>query len=890
MSKALSKAYDHRQVEERWYARWLEGGYFTPDAESDKPPFPIMMPPPSVTGSLHIGHALTATIQDTLIRWKRMSGFKTLWLPGTDHAGIATQMVVERHLKEEGLTRFDLGREEFLAKVWAWKEIYHARITKQHRALGTSCDWTRERFTMDEGLSRAVREVFVRLYEEGLIYQAHRMVNWSPGCQTVLSDLEVEHEDRQGSLWHFAYPVADSDEQLIVATTRPETMLGDTAVAVHPDDPRYQHLIGKEIALPLTDRRIPIIADPILVDMEFGTGAVKVTPAHDVNDFETGKRHNLPMITVLDKFAKMIDPAPEKYQGMDRNAARKAIVADMDALGLLVKIDDHPHSVGICQRSQVVVEPMLSLQWYVRTETLAKPAADAVREGRTKIVPATWEKTYFHWMDNIRDWCISRQLWWGHQIPAWHCADCDHVTVSRDDPTECGGCSSTAITQDEDVLDTWFSSGLWPFSTLGWPEQTPDLKAFYPNAILETGFDILFFWVARMMMMGIHFMGEVPFHTIMLHAMVRDEHGHKMSKTRGNVIDPLEVSETYGADALRMTVARLAGHGRDIKLSMHQVEGSRNFINKVYQATRFGLLNLEDFDPNAPAPTTLNRIDHWILRRLDAAITQVDETLERLAINEAATTIYQFFWGELCDWYIELSKPVLYAEDAPEKRRATQHTLVTVLDAALRLMHPFVPFASEEIWSALPLSDDRPEALIIADFPQPGQFTGDQTAEAEVEAMIAVVGAVRNVRGELQIGEGKKPHAILRAPDEQTAAFLGAESETLIRLCRLSGLSVQVLGDRPEGAAMQLAGDIEVYLPLAGLIDFVEELARLDKAIGKVRKQLEQVEKKLANPRFVDNAPDAVVQLQRDRLADGQAQIDKLEASRARIVALSEHA
>ena len=880
----LKKAYDHRDVEDRWYARWLEGGWFTAAAQSDKPPFTIVIPPPNVTGSLHIGHALTVTIEDVLIRWKRMAGFNTLWLPGTDHAGIATQMVVERELKKEGISRFDLGRDAFIAKVWAWKAIYHARISDQIKALGCSVDWSRERFTLDEGLSKAVREVFVRLHEEGLIYRADRLVNWSPGCQTVLSDLEVEHEERQGSLWHLAYPVVGSDERLVVATTRPETMLGDTAVAVHPDDPRYQHLIGREIDLPLTGRRIPIVGDAILVDMAFGTGAVKVTPAHDFNDFETGKRHGLPMISVLDKDAKLNGNAPTAYQGLDRFEARARIVADLDALGLLVKVEPHTLHLGLCQRSGAVVEPMLSPQWYVRAEPLAKPAAEAVRSGRTAIVPKNWESTWFHWLDNIQDWCVSRQLWWGHQIPAWHCSACGHITVARQDPSACEACGSGAIEQDPDVLDTWFSSALWPFSTLGWPEKTKDLATFYPTSVMETGFDILFFWVARMMMMGIHFMGEVPFDTVFLHAMVRDEKGEKMSKTKGNVIDPLDVSRELGADALRFTLALLAGQGRDIKLSIKAVETSRNFVNKIYNASRFALMNLEDYDPAAPAPTALNTIDRWILARLDRAVEAVTAALEGFRLNDAAQAIQQFFWSEFCDWYIELAKPIFHGEDAAAKH-ATQHTLVRVLDTALRMLHPFIPFASEEIWARLPLAEGRSPALIVAEFPKQNSDLRDTEAETTIELLQATIVAVRNIRGELNLN---KPFSLLlRCPDEATAATLRNETALLLRLARLEGIDFQVEGDRPRGAAMQLAGPVEVWVPLQGLIDFNEELTRLDKAIAKAEKAREQVANKLGNPKFVAGAPAEIVETERARLAEADEALQKLASSRARIAELA---
>ncbi len=882
----LSKNYDHRDVEPRWYAQWKAAGYFQAEAPSEKPPYVIMLPPPNVTGSLHMGHALVATIQDTLVRWKRMCGYNALWLPGTDHAGIATQMVVERELAKQGQSRLDLGRDAFIEKVWEWKAVYHARITKQMEALGSSVDWSRERFTMDEGLSRAVREVFVRLYEEGLVYRGERLINWSVGCQTVLSDLEVVYEERDGSLWHIAYPVADSDERLVVATTRPETMLGDTAVAVHPDDPRYKHLIGKMISLPLTGRRIPIVADAILVDPAFGTGAVKVTPAHDFNDFETGRRHGLPMISVLDLDAKLNANAPEKYRGLDRFAAREQIVRDLEAAGLLVKIEPHKLNVGTCQRSGTVVEPMLSKQWYVKAKPLADEASAAVRDRRTVILPEMWEKTWFHWMDNIQDWCISRQLWWGHQIPAWYCADCQEVTVSRADPAACAKCGSARIERDPDVLDTWFSSGLWPFSTLGWPDDTLDLRTFYPGTVMETGFDILFFWVARMMMMGIHFMGEVPFSTVFLHAMVRDEHGQKMSKTKGNVIDPLDVSRDLGADSLRFTLASLAGQGRDIKLGIKSVETNRNFINKIWNASRFALLTLEGFDADAPPPDRLERTDRWILSRLDRAVEQVQKALEGFALNEAAMTMYQFFWSELCDWYIELAKPRLYGEDA-EAKRGAQWTLVQALDTSLRLLHPIIPFASEEIWQKLPLGKDRPEALMIADFPRVGAFARDEEAEADMAMLMGIVTAVRNIRGELGIPAGQPVPTVLRAPDEAARSLLEGERVLLERLGRTASLAVEVGGERPKGAAMQLVGAVEVHVPLAGLIDLQEELGRLEKAIAKAEKDLEIVARKLGNPEFVSKAPPAVVQKENEKQVELRETLAKLTGSRERIAALA---
>jgi len=886
----LPKAYDHRDVEPRWYAEWRARGHFEADNTSTKPPFTIVIPPPNVTGQLHMGHALTVTIEDVLIRWKRMAGYNALWLPGTDHAGIATQMVVERELAKEGISRFDLGREKFLDKVWEWKAICRDRITKQIESLGCSVDWSRERFTLDDGLSRAVREVFVRLYDEGLIYRADRLVNWSPGCQTVISDLEVVHETKQGSLWHIAYPVVNGGDtpHLVVATTRPETMLGDTAVAVHPDDPRYKHLVGGQVELPLTGRRIPIIADAQLVDMAFGTGAVKITPAHDFNDFETGKRHGLPSIAVLDRDAKVNESAPEAYRGLDRFEARKRIVEDLEAQGLLVKVEPHTLNLGHCQRSGVVVEPMLSKQWYVRAEPLAKPAADAVRDGRTRIVPDVWEKTWFQWMDNIKDWCISRQLWWGHQIPAWYCEACTHVTVSREDPTACAGCGGAALSRDPDVLDTWFSSALWPFSTLGWPDKTPDLKVFYPNSVMETGFDILFFWVARMMMMGMHFLGEVPFPVVYLHAMVRDEHGAKMSKTKGNVIDPLEVSRDMGADSLRFTLANLAGQARDIKLSLKSVETSRNFINKVWNASRFGLMNLADFPADGPPPERLGVVDRWILSRLDRAIEGVTTSLEAFQIDKAANAAYEFFWNELCDWYIELAKPLLYGDAGPAEKHAAQWTLVQCLDTALRLLHPFIPFASEEIWQKLPLPEGRAQSLMVADFPRVGAFTRDADAEREVGLLLDTINAVRTIRGELTIPAGSTLEAIVIAPDAETAALLAGQDARITKLARIERVTLQVGGERPKGAALQVAGPLEVLVPVAGLIDTQAELSRLDKTIAKTEASLNATRAKLANEGFVARAPEEVVETEREREAQMVDDLVRLRASRVRIAEIGQ--
>ena len=860
----LAKNYEHGDVESKWYPKWVEAGYFAAKDNSDpgQESFCIMIPPPNVTGELHVGHALTVTIEDILIRFNRMAGKNTLWMPGTDHAGIATQMVVERQLAKEGKHRLDFTREEFLKKVWEWKNTYHERITRQLKVMGVSVDWDRERFTMDQGFSHAVRKVFVDLYADGLVYRAKRLVNWSPGIQTVLSDLEVEHVDADGHLWHIAYPVTGSDEKLIVATTRPETMLGDTAVAVHPDDERYQHLIGKTIDLPLTDRKIPIVADGILVDPEFGSGAVKVTPAHDFNDFETGKRHNLPMIEVLDRDAKLNENVPKAFQGLSVKEGRKVIVAALDEAGLLVEVEKHRHAVGHCQRSGCVVEPMLSDQWYVKTKPLAEPAIKAVEDGRTTFLSKEWEKVYFQWMHNIQDWCISRQLWWGHQIPAWFCDSCDHVTVGMDDATQCGGCGSSDIRQDEDVLDTWFSSGLWPFATLGWPEKTDALKTFYPGTVMETGFDIIFFWVARMMMMGLRFMGDVPFKTVYLHAMVRDENGQKMSKTRGNVIDPLEVTKVHGADALRFTLATMAAQGRDIKLSLDRVSGYRAFANKIWNATRFVLMNIPEGETLEPLDlsdkSTLSLADRWILDKLELAVSDVTGAMNEYRLNDAAMGNYSFFWHVYCDWYIELAKPALRAEG--EEAKQCLRVLMHVLDKALRLLHPFMPFVTEEIWMRLPLADREAPSIMVSSWPEADERRADGEAKVLLDQVIEVISAFRTIRGENQISPKKKMNAIISAPDAETERLVSSAASYFSHLAGVEELRTGVNLDRPPKTAVALAGACTVYVPLAGLVDVDEEVARLEKAMAKIDKDIEKFAKKLSNPGFLKNAPPAVVE------------------------------
>jgi valyl-tRNA synthetase len=881
----LAKGYEHRDVEARWYRFWTERGCFHGDeTDRSRPHFSIVLPPPNVTGSLHLGHALTATLQDVLIRWKKMSGFNTLWLPGTDHAGIATQMIVEKELKKtEQKSRHDLGREEFLRRVWAWKEKYGSRIGEQHKALGASLDWERERFTMDEGLSRAVREVFVRLHEEGLIYREKKLINWCPDCHTALSDLEVEHEEAHaGELWSFAYPLADGSGEIVVATTRPETMLGDTAIAVHPDDERYRALVGKKVRHPLTQREFPIIADAILVDPKFGTGAVKVTPAHDFNDFETGKRHGLPMLTVIGPDGRMtLDAGP--VATLDRFEARKRVKELVAEQGLDRGSKPHVLPLGRCQRSATVLEPLLSDQWYVRIEPLARPAIEAVEQGKTRFIPEQWTNTYMAWMRNIHDWCISRQLWWGHQIPAWYCED-GHVTVARETPAACATCGKTALRQDEDVLDTWFSSALWPFSTMGWPDRTETLKTFYPTSVMETGHDIIFFWVARMMMMGIHFMGEVPFRTVYLHPMVRDEKGQKMSKTKGNVIDPLVITEQYGADALRFTLAALTAQGRDIKLARERIEGYRAFANKLWNASRFALMNLEGFRDDGTDPTTLaaTPADRWILARLQRAVNETVAALEAFKFNEAAGTIYQFVWGELCDWYIELAKEALSGDDL-HKKRGAQAVLVHALATSLKLLHPLMPYITEELWAVFRErvgSAAWPDSVLAAGYPKEGAI--DEGSERGFAPVIGVVDAIRNVRGEMNVPPKAEPRVIVAVADADAQRVVRGESA---RIARLAHANIEVVEGAVTSAAPQSAVAVgpgfEVRVHLAGVVDFAAEDSRISKEIAKVDADLALMEKKLSNPSFVERAPAEVVEKDRGRVEELREKKRKLEGHRA---------
>ncbi|MEW6439951.1 MAG: valine--tRNA ligase [bacterium] len=864
----LEKAYDPKPIEEKWYRLALEKGLFRADPEAGGEPFCIVIPPPNVTGSLHMGHALNSTLQDILIRYKRMDGFNALWVPGTDHAGIATQNVVEKQLAQEGKSRTDLGREKFVERVWQWKEQYGGIIIDQLKRMGASCDWSRLRFTMDEGLSKAVREVFVRLYEDGLIYRGHYIINWCPRCQTALSDLEVDLTETEGHLWHIRYPMAGAQAGagaaaggISVATTRPETMLGDTAVAVHPDDARYAALRGRKVLLPLLEREIPVIAD-LYVDPEFGSGAVKITPAHDFNDFEVGRRHGLEVLQVMDGRAVMNERAG-RYQGLTREECRKRVVEDLERQGLLESIEPYKHNIGHCYRCRTIVEPYLSLQWFVRMKPLAEPAIEAVRDGRVRIHPCTWESTYFEWMNNIRDWCISRQIWWGHRIPAWTCKDCGEVTVSRTDPDRCRACGGAAIEQESDVLDTWFSSGLWPFSTLGWPDRTRDLEVYYPTSVMVTGFDILFFWVARMIMMGLRCMGDVPFRDVYIHALVRDAEGQKMSKSKGNVIDPLVIVDRYGADSFRYTLAALAAQGRDIRMSEDRIKGYRFFMNKIWNAVRFIRMNLEGWDPppaaaEAPEPSLLDR---WILSRLADTIRRVREALDACKFNEAAHYLYQFIWHEFCDWYLELTKVDLAGGDPRSALRVRfyLHRAMTVL---LKLLHPFAPFVSDELWSHLPATAGT---LPRAPFPRPEDGTPDPQAEQEAGLVLQVITGIRNVRGELNVPPAEQLSVSIVCPDAGKRALIEALSPYVRFLARLRELEVAAAGSRPPQSAVSVLEDVEIYVRLGGILNFEEEMKRLDKTRDKLGGELDKIARKLASAQFVERAPREIVDKERER-------------------------
>ena len=877
MARELPKVYEPQQVEDRIYKMWEENGYFKPQGKADAKPFTIVMPPPNVTGQLHMGHAMDATLQDTLIRFKRMQGYDALWVPGTDHAGIATQIKVEENLrKNEGLSRHDLGREKFLERVWDWKHQYGNRIVEQQKKLAASCDWDRARFTMDEGCSKAVREVFVSLYEKGLIYKGSRIVNWCPHCVTALSDAEVEYVDKPGKLWHLKYPIAGEEGRyVIVATTRPETMLGDSGVAVNPNDERYQDIIGKKCILPLMNREIPVVADEY-VDLEFGTGCVKMTPAHDPNDFEVGLRHNLEMIRVLDDNGK-VNELGGKYCGLDRYEARKAIIADLAELGLLEKIEDHQHNVGTCYRCGNDVEPIVSAQWFVSMKTLAEEAVRSVNDGETKFVPERFTKNYMNWMNNIRDWCISRQLWWGHQIPVWYCAECGHMTCSREDATCCEKCGSTNIERDPDVLDTWFSSALWPFETLGWPnEEAEDLKKYYPTSVLVTGYDIITFWVSRMIVSGLEHMGKAPFHTVLIHGLVRDNQGRKMSKSLGNGIDPLEMIDKYGCDALRMNMVTGNSPGNDMRFYVERCEAMRNFANKLWNASRYVMMNLaEDAKNELPATEKLEIADKWVLSKLNTLIADVTENMEKYELGVAIQKIYDFVWDIYCDWYIEMTKARLFSDDADRKQTAIQ-VLVYVLEQVLRLLHPFMPFITEEIWQSIP---HEGEALIIAQWPEYTDALAFKAEEDQMESVMNAIRAIRNRRTEMNVPPSKK--AALHILTSKPQIFTEGEG-FLQRLAYAD--EVTLLDAEPanlDGMVTITTADANLYIPMGQLVDVAKELERIGKELENARKFLKSLEAKLSNEKFVSRAPEAVVNAEREKAAKTADLIAQLEQSKA---------
>ncbi len=869
--------FDPASAEEKWYKTWEENGYFHADENDGREPFSIVIPPPNVTGSLHMGHALNNTIQDIIARWQRMMGKSVLWMPGMDHAGIATQNVVERLLREEGKSREELGREEFEKRVWEWKEHSGGQIKGQLRRLGSSLDWERERFTLDEGLSKAVQKVFKTLYDEGLIYKGFRIINWCPRCETALSDIETEYRELDGSFWHIRYRIAGTDEYIVVATTRPETMLGDTGVAVNPDDERYSHLVGKKVILPLVEREIPVFADSY-VDREFGTGLVKVTPAHDPNDYEMGKRNGLEEINIMDTRG-FINENGGVYRGLDRFAARKKIVEDLDKGGYLVKVEKHTHSVGHCYRCQTVIEPYLSSQWFVKIKPLAEEAIKSVEDGRIRFVPKNWEKTYYEWMYNIRDWCISRQLWWGHRIPAYYCDECGEMHVELDAPSKCSKCGSAKIRQEEDVLDTWFSSGLWPFSTMGWPENTAALQKYYPTSVLVTGFDIIFFWVARMIMMGLKFMDDIPFRDVYIHALVRDEHGHKMSKSRGNVVDPLIMMDKYGTDAFRFTLAVFAAQGRDVVFSEKRLEGYRSFTNKIWNSTKFILMNLpEDFKPEQLEPSRLEVFDRWILHRLNITVERVSLALEEYRFNDAANELYDFYWHEFCDWYIELTKQRLYSKDnsQAESSETARQVLYHVLSQSLKMMHPFMPYVTEEIWEGIKNSDEH---LMVSSWPKKDSLYVFEKEASETETFKEIVYKIRNVRGEMNVPPDKKASVVFKTGSEDIAALIKREEVHIIALGRLSGITVDPAYVPDKSDASAVMSELEIYLPLKGLIDLGMEKSRLEKEITKAGSDLEKVEVKLSNESFTSKAPAEVIEKETKKRDELAAIVEKLKES-----------
>ena len=876
MKKELAKTYSPKDFEDRLYHEWEEKKYFHAEIDPKKKPYTIVIPPPNITGQLHMGHALDNTLQDILIRYKRMQGYSALWLPGTDHASIATEAKIVNAMKEEGLTKDDVGRDGFLERAWEWKKVYGGRIVQQLKKLGSSCDWDRERFTLDEGCSKAVQKVFIDLYNKGLIYHGERIINWCPNCKTSISDIECEYEEQDGFFWHINYPLSDGSGSVEIATTRPETLLGDSAIAVNPDDERYKSIVGKTVKLPLTDREIPVIADEY-VDMEFGTGVVKITPAHDPNDFEVGKRHNLPIIHMMNDDATIMDGIGGKYAGMDRYEARKAMVADLEAQGLLVKVEPHKHNVGCCQRCGTTVEPRASYQWFVSMKQLAQPAIDVVKSGELRYIPQRFENGYLYWMENIRDWCISRQLWWGHRIPAWYCDDCGKITVSRTDPCECEHCHSKNIHQEEDVLDTWFSSALWPFSTMGWPDKTPELDYWYPTSVMVTGYDIIFFWVARMIFSGMEQMKKEPFKTVFIHGLVRDDKGRKMSKSLGNGIDPLEMAEKYGADALRFNLITGNSPGNDMRFYVEKCEAMRNFANKIWNASRYVLMNLTVEENGLPDAADLEIEDKWVLSKLNTLIKEVTENMDAYELGVASAKVYDFIWDTYCDWYIELTKARLYGEDEKSKL-AAQKVLVYVLDQFLRLLHPFMPFITEEIWQAIP---HEGRFLMLADWPKYDENLNFSVEAAHMESVMNAIRSIRNRRAEMNV-----------PPSKKSTLYVVSDKGEIFRqgtgfICRLAYADQVIICDSdPEGhenMVCVVTNDAKLYIPLEELIDFEKELARIEKEKANCLKQIAMFEGKLSNEAFVSRAPEKVVAEQREKLEKNRALLAQLEESEKRL-------
>jgi len=872
----LDKRYDPKKVEEKWYKFWEERGFFNSDVDRDRKPFTIVIPPPNITGVLHMGHGLNNTLQDILIRLKRMQGFNALWVPGTDHAGIATQNVVERELAKQGKTRHEVGREKFIELVWKWRDKYGSTIIRQLRKFGASCDWRRERFTMDEGLSRAVREVFVRLFKEGLIYRGKYIINWCPRCQTALADEEVEHETEQGFLYYIKYPFKDNpSDGLVVATTRPETMLGDTAVAVNPNDKRFRDAIGKTVILPLVGRELPVIADEY-VDMEFGTGALKITPAHDPNDFEIGLKHGLPQVNIFNEDATINENGISECIGMDRYECREVVVEELKKRGYFVKQEPHTHEVGHCYRCNTVIEPYLSEQWFVKMKPLAEPAIKVVEEGRIRFFPERWKKVYLNWMYNIRDWCISRQIWWGHRIPVYYCDDCGHVFASVDEPGKCEKCSSENIRQDEDVLDTWFSSQLWPFSTLGWPEKTPELEYYYPTSVLVTDPGILFFWVARMIMSGLKFMGDVPFRDVFIHGVVMDQFGRKMSKSLGNGIDPLEVVDKFGADAMRYTIVAITPLGQNLLLSMEKFNIGLRFANKIWNASRFILMNVENIDLTPPSESDLDISDRWILTVFNETVKKVLNSFDAYRINEAASLIYEFFWHEFCDWYVELTKVRLYGEDIKKKSVAC-YILVKVLDGSLRLLHPFMPFITEEIWQRLTLKKDKP-SIMVSDYPE---YKPDEVFPESVEkiqTLKELCYIVRNIRGEMRVPPEKKISVLIKTATDQTESIIAAQIDAIKFLTRASEIKYGRDVKEPPSSGSGVGNGVEVYVPLKGIIDIEKEMERLHKELVKLENDIMRSERKLGNEDFLNKAPKDVVEREKKALEESISARERLKS------------